>query len=285
MASGEHINISEDRAVGHIALRAARDSTFNIDGKNVVPEVWQVLDKIKAFTNKVRSGEWKGATGKPLKTVIAIGIGGSYLGAQFVYEALASEPGAAQQAAGRKLNFLANVDPVAVHRAIQNVDPAETLVVIISKTFTTRETMLNAHTIRQWLVDHLGEDAISKHVVACSTNEKEYTKFGIAKENAFTFWDWVGGRYSVTSAVGVVPLALHYGFDQIERFLSGARSVDQNFLNTSDPLKNLPYILGLLGVWNNNFHSWRSRALICYSEAMNKLAPHIQQVDMESNGK
>ena len=166
MAKGEHINVSENRAVGHIALRAAPDSEFIIDGVNVVPEVWKVLNKIKDFSERVRNGTWKGATGKPLRSVIAVGIGGSYLGAQFVYEALVNDATAAKGAHGRQLHFLANVDPVAVQRAISGLDPAETLVVVISKTFTTRETMLNATTIRQWITDKLGKEAVAKHMVA-----------------------------------------------------------------------------------------------------------------------
>ena len=285
MSSGEHINISENRAVGHIALRAASNDKFMIDGHNVVPDVQNVLNKIKSYTNDVRSGRILGSTGKQLTDVIAVGIGGSYLGAQFVYEALYSDSTASTAAHGRRLHFLANVDPVAVSRALLDFDAETTLVVVISKTFTTRETMLNASTIKQWIIDSLqNESAVEKHMICCSTNEKEYTKFGIKKENAFEFWDWVGGRYSVCSAVGLVPLSLHYGYDVIQQFLDGARSIDQNFI-TADYRSNLPITLGLLGVWNNNFYNYHTRALICYSEAMNKLAPHIQQVDMESNGK
>lgn len=282
--AGEHVNISEDRAAMHIALRAAKSDTYNVDGENVVPAVHAVIDKINTFSEKVRSGAWKGATGKPITAVVAIGIGGSYLGANFVYEALRTDKSAAKEAEGRELRFLANVDPVGVTRALEGLKPETTLAIVISKTFTTRETMLNARTIRRWFVDSLGEQSIAHHMVACSTNVKDVKAFGINPDNVFEFWDWVGGRYSVTSAVGLLPLTLHFGTAQVNSFLSGCRSIDQHFL--SAPMeKNLPMLLGLLGVWNNNFLGYHSRALACYSEAMLKLAPHIQQVDMESNGK
>ena len=284
LKAGKHVNGSEDRAAMHIALRGAKSDSYVVDGEDVVPAVHAVIDKINAFSERVRSGQWKGATGKPITAVVAIGIGGSYLGANFIYEALRTDKSAAKEAEGRELRFLANVDPVGVTRAIEGLHPETTLAIVISKTFTTRETMLNARTIRRWFVDALGEQSVARHMVACSTNLKDVKAFGIDEENAFGFWDWVGGRYSVTSAVGLVPLTLHYGQAQVGRFLAGCRSVDQHFL-TAPVERNLPMLLGLLGVWNNNFLGYRSRALACYSEAMLKLAPHIQQVDMESNGK
>ncbi len=183
--------------------------------------------------------------------------------------------------------FLANVDPVGSARALEGLDPETTLAIVISKTFTTRETLLNARTVRSWLRAKLGDgaDVVAKHMVAVSTNLKDVAAFGIdAQKGTFAFWDWVGGRYSVTSAVGLLPLALHYSYATVDRFLAGCRSLDHHFL-TAAPRSNLPYILGLFGVWNNNFLGFKSRALACYSEAMLKLAPHIQQVDMESNGK
>lgn len=254
-------------------------------GTNVVPQVHKVLQHIKNFSDKVRSGAWKGASGQTLKSVVAIGIGGSYLGANYVYEALKSDGEGAAAAAGRELRFLANVDPVGVERALVGLNPATTLVIVISKTFTTRETMLNARTVRKWIVDKLGEAAVAKHVVAVSTNIKAVTEFGIDKDNVFEFWDWVGGRYSVCSAVGVLPLALQYSFPIIEKFLAGAHSIDKNFVSAASPRENLALLLGLIGVWNSSFLGYSCRALIPYSEAMNKLAAHIQQVDMESNGK
>ena len=284
MAKGEKINTTENRSVLHIALRADAKTKIVIDGVDQVAEVHKVLKQIKGFSDKVRSGKWKGATGKKLTDVVAIGIGGSYLGPEFVYEALKTDPVAAKAAKGRRLRFLANVDPIDVTRALDGLEPATTLVVVISKTFTTAETMLNAKTLRAWLVKKLGQKAVAKHMVAVSTNLKDVEAFGIDPKNAFGFWDWVGGRYSVCSAVGVVPLALQYGFAVVERFLAGARSIDQHLLKA--PLeKNLPVLMGLFGVWNSSFLGHHTRALLPYCQALLKLAPHIQQVDMESNGK
>lgn len=284
MFAGEKINSTEGRAVLHVALRAPRDASILVDGVDVVPQVYGVLDKIKAFSDKVRAGDWLGATGKPLLDVIAVGIGGSYLGPEFVYEALRMDPKAAAAAKGRRLRFLANVDPVDAFRAREGLDPETTLVLVISKTFTTAETMLNAKTMRSWIIDAMGPDAVAKHMVAVSTNLKGVEDFGIDPENAFGFWDWVGGRYSVSSAVGVAPLALQYGFDIVSEFLSGAHDLDQHFKNS--PLEqNIPAVLGMLGVWNATFLGYSSRALLPYQQALLKLAPHIQQVDMESNGK
>lgn len=284
MWNGEHINSTENRAVLHVALRAPRDAEIFCDGKNVVPEVWATLDKIKAFSERVRSGEWVGATGKPLTDVVAIGIGGSFLGPLFVHSALDTEPEAGALAKGRSLRFLSNVDPVDASIALKGLDPETTLVVVVSKTFTTAETMLNARTCRTWITSKLGTDAVSKHMIAVSTNLKLVSEFGIDPANAFAFWDWVGGRYSVTSAVGVLPLALQYGFEKVEQFLKGTWSMDQHFRNT--PLEeNIPVLLGLLSVWNVTFLGCPARAILPYSQALQKLAPHIQQVSMESNGK
>eukprot|EP00897_Mesotaenium_endlicherianum_P002557 jgi/Mesen1/2329/ME000155S01433 len=262
MFSGEHINSTENRAVLHVALRAPRDKVIESDGKNVVPEVWEVLDKIKAFSEKLRSGEWVGATGKPLTDV----------------------PGTAEAAKGRRLRFLSNVDPIDVASAVNGLDQETTLVVVVSKTFTTAETMLNARTVRTWITSALGPDAVSKHMVAVSTNLKLVKEFGIDPNNAFGFWDWVGGRYSVTSAVGVLPLALQYGFDNAEKFLQGAWSIDEHY-HTTPFESNLPVLLGLLSVWNVSFLGCPARAILPYCQALAKLAPHIQQLSMESNGK
>ncbi|KAL6493106.1 Glucose-6-phosphate isomerase, cytosolic 1 [Orobanche gracilis] len=297
MFNGERINITENRSVLHVALRAPRDSVINSDGKNVVPDVWQVLDKIKDFSDRVRSGAWVGATGKVLENVIAVGIGGSFLGPLFVHTALQTDPEAAEFAGGRKLHFLANVDPIDVARNIAELNPETTLVIVVSKTFTTAETMLNARTLREWISAALGPQAVAKHMVAVSTNLMLVEKFGIDPNNAFAFWDWVGGRYSVCSAVGVLPLSLQYGFAVVEKFLKGASIIDQHFL--SAPLeKNLPsrstslcasehceVLLGLLSVWNVSFLGYPARAILPYSQALEKFAPHIQQVSMESNGK
>ncbi|CAM8935931.1 unnamed protein product [Rhodiola kirilowii] len=284
MFNGEHINSTEDRSVLHVALRAPRDATINSDGKNVVPEVWKVLDKIQEFTEKIRSGSWVGATGKALTNVVAIGIGGSFLGPLFVHTSLQTDPEAAESAKGRQLRFLANVDPIDVARNLTGLDPASTLVVVVSKTFTTAETMLNARTMKAWIVAVLGADAVAKHMVAVSTNLALVEKFGIDPNNAFGFWDWVGGRYSVCSAVGVLPLSLQYGFPVVEKFLKGAASIDKHFYST--PLeKNIPALLGLLSVWNVTFLGYPARAILPYSQALEKFAPHIQQVSMESNGK
>lgn len=284
MYKGEAINSTELRSVLHVATRARREQEIFVDGVNVVPEIWSVLDKIKSFTEKVRNGEWRGVTGKPLKNVVAVGIGGSFLGPLFVHTALRTEQSSASAAEGRILRFLANVDPIDVARALKDLHQEDTLVVIISKTFTTAETMLNARTLRSWLVEELGEDSVSKHMVAVSTNLKLIKEFGIDPENAFGFWDWVGGRYSVCSAVGMLPLCLQYGFGIMEEFLQGANDVDDHFL--SAPFEsNLPVMLGLMSVWNTSFLEYPTKAILPYCQALSKLAPHIQQVSMESNGK
>ncbi|KAE8652105.1 hypothetical protein Csa_022352 [Cucumis sativus] len=315
MYNGEHINSTENRAVLHVALRAPRDATIQSNGKNVVPDVWNVLDKIQDFSEKVRNGSWVGATGKPLKDVVAIGIGGSFLGPLFVHTALQTDPEAIKSAEGRQLHLrfvvlhfhhfallgngnqadrvhhflcyvysLANVDPIDVAKNITGLNPETTLVVVVSKTFTTAETMLNARTLREWISAALGPSAVAKHMVAVSTNLPLVEKFGIDPNNAFAFWDWVGGRYSVCSAVGVLPLSLQYGFAVVEKFLKGASSIDQHFY--SSPFeKNIPVLLGLLSVWNVSFLGHAARAILPYSQALEKFAPHIQQVSMESNGK
>ncbi|GAV66330.1 PGI domain-containing protein [Cephalotus follicularis] len=284
MFNGEHINSTENRSVLHVALRASRDAVINSVGKNVVPEVWKVLDKIQDFSERVRSGSWVGATGKFLKDVVAIGIGGSFLGPLFVHTALQTDPEAMVSSKGRQLRFLANVDPIDVARTITGLNPETTVVVVVSKTFTTAETMLNARTMREWISASLGPSAVAKHMVAVSTNLKLVEKFGIDPNNAFAFWDWVGGRYSVCSAVGVLPLSLQYGFAIVEKFLQGASSIDQHFYSTPFE-KNIPVLLGLLSIWNVSFLGHPARAILPYSQALEKFAPHIQQVSMESNGK
>nr|BAA23175.1 phosphoglucose isomerase [Dioscorea tenuipes] len=284
MYNGEKINCTENRSVLHIALRAARDKVIKSDGKNVVPDVWHALDKIKEFSERIRSGSWVGATGKALTDVVAVGIGGSFLGPLFVHTALQTDPEAAECAKGRQLRFLANVDPIDVARSIAGLNPETTLVVVVSKTFTTAETMLNARTLREWISAALGPQAVAKHMVAVSTNLTLVEKFGIDPANAFAFWDWVGGRYSVCSAVGVLPLSLQYGFSVVHKFLNGAASIDDHFHSTPFE-KNIPVLLGLLSVWNVSFLRYPARAILPYSQALEKFAPHIQQVSMESNGK
>jgi glucose-6-phosphate isomerase len=284
MANGEKINATENRAVLHMALRAPHRKSIVVDGKDVVPEVHAVLDRIKAFSKEVRTGKWKGATGKKLTDVVSIGIGGSYLGPEFVYEAMRTDPDCMKAARRRSLRFLANVDPIDVARALDGLDPERTLVIVVSKTFTTAETMLNARTVRKWIVDALGEGAVAKHMIAVSTNLEAVQKFGIDPANAFGFWDWVGGRYSVCSAVGVLPLALQFGYKPVQEFLNGAHAMDRHFL-AAPAERNIPVLMGLFGLWQASFLGRPARALLPYCQALLKLAPHIQQVDMESNGK
>jgi len=289
MMSGEKINFTEKRAVLHTALRSDPTEEIYVDGVNVVEEVHQVLDQIKSFTAGVRSGELRGYTGKRLRNIISVGIGGSYLGPEFLHEVLKTEPEGINSALGYSLRFLANVDPVDVERTCADLDPEETLIVIVSKTFTTAETMLNARTMRQWLWDFMGNDkeVVRKHMVACASVSAtdKVKEFGIDTENYFfRFWDWVGGRYSVCSAAGAVPISLLYGFDLFEKFLKGAQSIDKHFM--SAPLdKNIPVIMGLLGVWNHSFLGYKTRTTLPYAEALLRLPSHIQQLDMESNGK
>jgi len=291
MVTGEKINLTEGRAVLHTALRSKREDAGKIivDGLDVVKEVHDVLDQVKYFTEAVRSGKIRGYTGKRLRNIISVGIGGSYLGPEFLHECLKTEPEGINLALGYTLRFLSNVDPVDVERACADLDPEETLVIIVSKTFTTSETMLNARTVRQWLWDFMGNDVdvVRKHIVAVSSisSIEKVINFGIDTENYFfRFWDWVGGRYSICSAVGAVPVTLVYGFDLFEKFLQGARSIDEHFLNT--PFQhNIPVIMGLIGVWNMSFLGYTSRTILPYAEALLKLPAHIQQLNMESNGK
>eukprot|EP01036_Dinobryon_divergens_P028937 gene28937-37959_t len=288
MANGVHINATEDRAVMHVALRCPKGKSLYVDGEDVVPAVHNVLEKIAGFSKRVRDNEWIGATGKPLTSVLSIGIGGSYLGPEFVFEALRTDDAASKEASGRTLRFLANVDPVDVARALSGLVAETTLVVIVSKTFTTAETMLNARTIKKWLLDNVpSSDAtaiIRQHMVAVSSAIPKAVAFGISADNVFGFWDWVGGRFSVCSAVGVLPLSLQYGFPIVEQFLNGAHDMDTHFFEA--PLRgNLPVLLGLIGIWNSSFLGYNSRAILPYAQALVRFAAHIQQVDMESNGK
>jgi glucose-6-phosphate isomerase len=287
MMSGEKINFTEDRAVLHTALRADKSEIGSIivDGVDAVGEVHEVLAQIKTFTDKMRSGELRGYTGKRMRNVVSVGIGGSYLGPEFLHECLKTDAEGVNSSLGYTLRFLANIDPVDVERACADLDPEETLILVVSKTFTTAETMLNARTMRQWLWDFMGNDreVVKKHFVACASisSVDKVKDFGIDTDNYFfRFWDWVGGRYSVCSAVGAVPISLQYGFDIFEKFLEGAKSIDEHF-RTAPFEKNIPILMGMTGVWNMSFLGYKGRALLPYAEALLKLPAHVQQLDME----
>jgi glucose-6-phosphate isomerase len=283
MMGGEKINFTEQRSVLHTALRAPWTQEIIVDNENVVQQVHEVLDQVQSFTDRVRSGAIRGYTGKRLRNIVSVGIGGSYLGPEFLHECLKTEPEGIHAALGYSLRFLSNVDPVDVERTCADLDPEETLVVIVSKTFTTAETMLNARTMRQWLWDFMGNDpaVVQHHMVACASVSAtpKVAEFGIdVNTGLFRFWDWVGGRYSVCSAAGAVPISLLYGYDLFAKFLAGARSMDEHFACT--PLEhNIPVIMGLLGVWNKSFLKYSSRTTLPYAEALLKLPAHIQQLD------
>ena len=279
MWAGEHINVTEDRAVLHIALRAPKGVVFTDEGHDVVPDVHEVLDRMASFSNRVRSGEWVGHTGKRIRTVINIGIGGSDLGPRMAHEALL--PYAQENI---DVRFVSNVDGNEFYELTRDLDPTETLFIIASKTFTTLETMTNAHSARDWALASLGDDAaIAKHFVAVSTNAAEVEKFGIDTENMFGFWDWVGGRYSYDSAIGL-SLMIAIGPDNFTEMLEGFRLVDEHF-RTAPMEQNLPFILGLIGVWYNNFFGAQTLAVLPYSHYLAHLTPYLQQLAMESNGK
>ncbi len=279
MFAGEHINVTEDRAVLHVALRAPRDDVIEADGTSVVPGVHDVLDRMAAFATAVRSGAWRGATGLPVRTVVNIGIGGSDLGPAMAYEAL-------RDYSERSLafRFVSNVDGADLWEATHDLDPAETLFVICSKTFGTIETLTNARSARRWLLDALGDDdAVGKHFVAVSTNAERVAEFGIDTTNMFEFWDWVGGRYSYDSAVGL-SLMIAIGPDHFREMLKGFRAIDEHF--RAAPLEaNLPVLLALLGIWYTNFFGAETHAVLPYSHYLARLPAYLQQLDMESNGK
>ncbi len=278
MLSGQHINTSEDRAVLHTALRLPRDATLEVDGQNVVADVHQVLDAMGDFTDRLRSGEWTGATGERIKTVVNIGIGGSDLGPVMVYQALRHYADA-----GISARFVSNVDPADLVAKLDGLDPATTLFIIASKTFSTLETLTNATAARRWLTDALGDAAVSKHFVAVSTNKKLVDSFGINTANMFGFWDWVGGRYSVDSAIGLSVMAV-IGREAFADFLSGFHIVDRHFATA--PLEsNAPVLLGLIGLWYSDFFGAETRAVLPYSNDLSRFAAYLQQLTMESNGK
>ncbi|MFG2960699.1 glucose-6-phosphate isomerase [Streptomyces sp. NPDC048291] len=280
MFRGEKINITEQRAVLHTALRAPRDAVVEVDGENVVPGVHAVLDKMGAFAERVRSGEWTGHTGRRIRNVVNIGIGGSDLGPAMAYEALR-----AFTARELTFRFVSNVDGADLHEATRDLDPAETLFIVASKTFTTIETITNATSARTWLLDGLGGDekAVAKHFVALSTNAGKVTEFGIDPDNMFEFWDWVGGRYSYDSAIGL-SLMIAIGPDRFREMLDGFHLVDEHF-RTAPAEANAPLLLGLLGVWYGNFFDAQSHAVLPYSHYLSKFTAYLQQLDMESNGK
>ncbi|OAR25283.1 glucose-6-phosphate isomerase [Streptomyces sp. ERV7] len=280
MFRGEKINTTEDRAVLHTALRAPRGAVVEVDGENVVPGVHAVLDKMAAFSERVRSGEWTGHTGRRIRNVVNIGIGGSDLGPAMAYEALRSFTDR-----GLTVRFVSNVDGADLHEAVRDLDPAETLFVIASKTFTTIETITNATSARDWLLTGLsaGQDAVAKHFVALSTNADKVADFGIDTANMFEFWDWVGGRYSFDSAIGL-SLMIAIGPDRFREMLDGFHLVDEHF-RTAPAEANAPLLLGLLGVWYGAFFDAQSHAVLPYSHYLSKFTAYLQQLDMESNGK
>ncbi|MGW1030191.1 glucose-6-phosphate isomerase [Streptomyces sp. NPDC002577] len=280
MFRGEKINVTEQRAVLHTALRAPRDAVIEVDGENVVPAVHAVLDRMSAFAEQVRSGAWTGHTGEHIRTVVNIGIGGSDLGPAMAYEAL--RPYTARDLDFR---FVSNVDGADLHEAVRDLDPAQTLFIVASKTFTTIETITNATSARSWLLAGLGagDEAVAKHFVALSTNTAKVSEFGIDTANMFEFWDWVGGRYSYPSAIGL-SLMIAIGPEKFREMLDGFRLVDEHF-RTAPPEANAPLLLGLLGVWYGSFFDAQSHAVLPYSHYLSKFTAYLQQLDMESNGK
>ncbi|MDY5159910.1 glucose-6-phosphate isomerase [Actinotignum urinale] len=284
MYRGDHINVTEDRAVLHTALRRPKDDSLTVDGQDVIADVHDVLERMYAFANKVRSGQWKGVTGKPLTTVVNIGIGGSDLGPVMAYEAL--KPYVKD---GIECRFISNIDPTDVGETLRGVDPETVLFIVASKTFTTLETITNAKMARAWFLNQLKDrgiadaGAVAKHFVAVSTNLEKVAEFGIEPSNAFGFWDWVGGRYSVDSAVGL-SLALAIGPDNFADFLAGFHTIDEHFATVA-PEENVPLLMGLLNVWYVNFFGAATHAVLPYSQYLHRFAAYLQQLTMESNGK
>ena len=278
MFRGDKINTTEKRAVLHVALRNRANTPIMVDGKDVMPQINEVFAKMRDFSEAVRLGKFKGHTGKKLTNIVNIGIGGSDLGPVMACEALKK-----YWAKDMKCYFISNIDGTACAEVLNNLDPETTLFIVSSKTFTTIETMTNARTCRKWLVDALGEHAVAKHFVAVSTNTKEVSKFGINPENMFEFWDFVGGRYSMWSAIGL-SLALMVGMDNFEKMLDGAYAMDKHFAET-DLEHNIPVILALIGIWYNNFFGIKRYGVIPYDQYLQYLPAYLQQLDMESNGK
>jgi glucose-6-phosphate isomerase len=279
MFGGEHVNVTENRAVLHVALRAPRGADLVVDGQHVIADVHAVLDRMGDFTDRVRGGEWTGHTGKRIQAVVNIGIGGSDLGPVMAYEAL-------REFADRSITcrFVSNIDPADFVEATSDLDPETTLFVIVSKTFTTQETLTNAHAAREWLLARLGDDdAVRRHFVAVSTNAEKVAEFGIDTDNMFGFWDWVGGRYSVDSAAGL-SVMLAIGRENFGQLLAGFHAMDEHF--RSAPLdRNMPVLMGLLGIWYRNFFGAQTRAVLPYSQYLHRFPAYLQQLTMESNGK
>ncbi len=280
MFRGDKINVTEQRAVLHVALRAPRDASIIVDGENVVTAVHAVLDRMAAFCERVRSGEWTGYTGKPIRNVVNIGIGGSDLGPVMAYEALRH-----YSKRDMTFRFVSNVDGTDFAEAVQDLDAAETLFIVSSKTFTTLETMTNAHTARAWSLAAFGGDekAVAKHFVAVSTNAEQVAKFGIDTENMFGFWDWVGGRYSMDSAIGLSTM-LAIGPDNFRKMLSGFHAMDEHF-RTAPFDRNMPVLMGLLGIWYDDFFGAQTAAVLPYEQYLKRFPAYLQQLTMESNGK
>ena len=289
MFAGEHINVTEDRAVLHTALRRPKTDSLTVDGQDAIADVHEVLEKVYAFARRVRSGEWVGITGKPVKTVVNVGIGGSDLGPVMAYEAL--KPYVQE---GLECRFISNIDPTDAGETTKDLDPETTLVIVASKTFTTLETITNAKVVRAWLLDSLRErgivtdeasekEAIAKHFVAVSTALDKVAEFGIDPDNAFGFWSWVGGRYSVDSAVGT-SLAVAIGPEGFADFLAGFNAMDRHFVET-EPEKNVPLLMGMLNVWYSNFLGADTHAVLPYSQYLHRFPAYLQQLTMESNGK
>ena len=278
MRSGEHINVSEDRAVLHTALRLPAGASLELDGCDIVPGVHDVLGRMKTFCERVRSGAWTGSTGRAITDVVNLGIGGSDLGPLVVTEALA-----AYSIDSLDLHFVSNVDGQHIARTLKKLDPETTLFIVASKSFTTPETLLNAQAARQWLVSRLSEEAVARHFVAVSCNEAAVRGFGIDPANMFEFWDWVGGRFSVWSAIGL-PVMMAVGYDCFTEFLAGGHAMDRHFFSAPF-VRNIPVLLALLGVWYNTFYRAHTHAIMPYDHGLRRLPAHIQQMDMESNGK
>jgi glucose-6-phosphate isomerase len=276
--SGDHINVTEDRAVLHTALRRLPGDALTVDGQDVTADVNAVLDRMSVFADGVRSGAWLGATGMRIAAVVNIGIGGSDLGPAMAYQAL-------RHSSDRDIDFrfVSNVDPTDMTEAIRDLDPATTLFIVASKTFTTLETMTNAQSARAWLVASLGEDAVSRHFVAVSTNAEKVAAFGIDTANMFGFWDWVGGRYSMDSAIGLSTM-IAIGSAGFRDLLAGFRAMDEHFA-TAPPAENVPLVMGLLSVWNRNFLGIQTTAVLPYSQYLSRFPAYLQQLTMESNGK
>jgi glucose-6-phosphate isomerase len=278
MFTGARINVSEDRSVLHTALRLPRDATLVVDGVDVVPEVHETLDRMASFSDEIRSGSWKGATGHPIRTIINIGIGGSDLGPVMAHEALL-----AYSRRDLRFRFVSNVDTTDLHEAIGDLNPATTLFIVASKTFGTLETMTNASTARDWILKALGPDSVAKHFVAVSSNEERVRAFGITPDHMFGFWDWVGGRYSMDSAIGLSTM-IAIGPDKFHEMLAGFHAMDQHFRTTPFE-RNLPVLMGMLAVWYRNFFGVQSAAVIPYAQYLHRFPAYLQQLTMESNGK